>query len=148
MMIEKSREQALQIEKVKGLSRNEIEAWYIKRLRFINIEQELSQDQLVQNSCLRYIDRKTLYRINAKSALQTLQQFTFSTIKVNNMQEQPKFYAYRKKETQLIQVEEEPLDEISKKIIARAYSGQSLTHISKYPMRPTMMRNSTTSMLV
>ena len=43
-MIEKSREQALKIEKVKGLSRHEIEAWYIKRLRFINIEQELSQD--------------------------------------------------------------------------------------------------------
>ena len=48
----------------------------------------------------------------------------------------------------MIQVEEDPLDEISKKIIARAFSGQSLTHISKYPMRPTMMRNSTTSMLV
>ena len=64
------------------------------------------------------------------------------------MQEQPKFYAYKKKETQLIQEEEDPLDEISKKIIARAYSGQNLTHISKYPMRPTMMRNSTTSMLV
>ena len=69
MMIEKSRDQALKLEKVKKLSRHEIEAWYIKRLRFINIEQELSQDQLVKNSCLRYADRKALYKINAKNAL-------------------------------------------------------------------------------
>ena len=68
-MIEKSRAQALEIENVKGIGRHEIEAWYIKRMRFINIEQELSQDQLIQNSCLRYVDRKTLFKIKAKNAL-------------------------------------------------------------------------------
>ena len=39
------------------------------------------------------------------------------------------------------------MDEISKKIIARAHSGQLQKHKSKYSIRPTIMRKWMTNML-
>ena len=112
-------------------------------MRFINIEREINSEKLAKNSQMRTAEQRLKTKIDPYRLLGKMKRYAFEAIET--LRETPEYYAFQKKQTNKLaevteEKEDQPMDEISKKIIARAYSGQMPTQKGKYSIRPTIMR--------